>query len=130
MENLICKEKVKNETPLLVLVVPCYNEEEIIERTAEVMADKLGRLKSEGAISGDSRILFVDDGSRDGTARILHDLSGRDPYFSVITLAGNSGHQNALLAGMMFVKDRADIVITIDADLQQDIEALDQFIAK
>ena len=130
MENLICKEKIYKEKPILILVVPCYNEEEIIGRTSEVMADKLNRLKSEGVISRDSRILFVDDGSRDGTAKILHELSGRDPVFSVITLAGNSGHQNALLAGMMFVKDRADIVITIDADLQQDIEALDQFIAK
>lgn len=118
------------QTPILVLVVPCYNEEEIIEKTSGVLADKLGRLENDDVISHKSRILFVDDGSRDNTFHILHKLSEQNPIFSVIKLAGNSGHQNAILAGMMTARDTADIVVTIDADLQQDIEALDDFIAK
>ncbi|MBR5361660.1 MAG: glycosyltransferase family 2 protein [Lachnospiraceae bacterium] len=118
------------QTPLLILVVPCYNEEEIIAKTASVMADKLRRLITDNAISSKSRILFVDDGSRDNTIHILYDLCESDPIYSVVKLAGNVGHQNAILAGMMTAKDTADIVITIDADLQQDIEALDAFISK
>ncbi|MCR5302459.1 MAG: glycosyltransferase family 2 protein [Lachnospiraceae bacterium] len=116
--------------PRLILVVPCYNEEEIIEKTAGVMAEKLRRLIGEGSIAADSRILFVNDGSRDDTAKIIHSLTQSDGIFSLISLAGNCGHQNAILAGMMFAKDKADIVVTIDADLQQDIEALDDFISK
>lgn len=119
-----------DSTPRLVLVVPCYNEEEIIAKTAQVMAEKLRRLAAESVISADSRILFVNDGSKDDTAKILHDLSDKDDIFAVLSLAGNCGHQNAILAGMMFVKDKTDIAVTIDADLQQDIEALDDFIAK
>ena len=118
------------QTPLLILVVPCYNEEEIIAKTAAVMAEKLRRLESEGKISSGSRVLFVDDGSRDNTINILHELSASDTIFSVVKLAGNVGHQSAILAGMMTAKDTADIVVTIDADLQQDIEALDRFIEK
>ncbi len=130
MENMTDNRERNNTTPILILVVPCYNEEEVIGKTAQVMADKLKRLSKEGVVSDKSRVLFVDDGSRDGTKRILHSLCTDSPVFSVITLAGNSGHQNAILAGMMFAKDKADIVVTIDADLQQDIEALDEFIAK
>ncbi len=117
-------------TPVLVMVVPCYNEEDIIEKSAAVIAGKIRRMSAEGAISDKSRILFVDDGSTDATFKILFRLSEEDRIYSVLKLAGNSGHQNAILAGMMTARDRADIVITIDADLQQDIEALDDFIAK
>ena len=124
------KTSENRDNPVLVLVVPCYNEEAVIEKTAGVLAGKLERLASAGAISADSRILFVDDGSKDDTFDILYRLSGQDPVCSVLKLAGNSGHQNAILAGMMTAKDYADIVVTIDADLQQDIEALDDFIAK
>ncbi len=123
-------ETTQRQIPLLILVVPCYNEEEIIAKTAQVMADKLRRLMGEGKVSDRSRILFVDDGSRDKTISILHDLTAKDNIYSVVKLAGNVGHQNAILAGMMTAKDTADIVVTIDADLQQDIEALDDFIAK
>lgn len=118
------------KTPVLILVVPCYNEEEIIEKSAAVLADKIKRMSAEGSISALSRILFVDDGSKDSTFSILHRLSDTDPVYSVVKLAGNCGHQNAILAGMMTAKDAADIVVTIDADLQQDIEALDDFVAK
>ncbi len=122
--------KGSRQTPLLMLVVPCYNEEEIIAKTAAVMADKLRRLIKDNAISERSRILFVDDGSRDNTLPILCDLASADAIYSVVKLAGNVGHQNAILAGMMTAKDIADIVVTIDADLQQDIEVLDAFIGK
>ncbi|MBR1909442.1 MAG: glycosyltransferase [Lachnospiraceae bacterium] len=123
-------KNVRNSSPTLVLVVPCYNEEEIIEKTAGVLSDKLHRLECSDIISEKSRILFVDDGSCDETFNILYKLSDMDSIFSVLRLAGNSGHQNAILAGMMTAKDSADIVVTIDADLQQDIEALDKFIEK
>lgn len=116
--------------PLLVLVVPCYNEEEIIKKSATVLAEKIRRLAQSGAVSPMSRILFVDDGSRDNTLSIICDLCHADKIYSVVKLAGNSGHQNAILAGMMTAKDTADVVVTIDADLQQDIEALDDFLAK
>ncbi len=119
-----------NKVPILTLVVPCYNEEEIIEKSAGVLADKIRRLAGDGSISGKSRVLFVDDGSRDSTFSILSRLCSLDSIYSVVKLAGNCGHQNAILAGMMTAKDSSDIVVTIDADLQQDIEALDSFIAK
>ena len=123
-------ENMTRTKPLLILVVPCYNEEEIIEKSAGVLSDKIGRLKKEGIIADGSRILFVDDGSKDSTFQILERLSKSDPACSVLKLAGNCGHQNAILAGMMTAKDTADAVVTIDADLQQDIEALDLFLEK
>ncbi len=123
-------ENGRTKTPILTLVVPCYNEEDVIAKTTEVLSDKLKRLVSENKIAAGSRILFVDDGSRDNTFKILQSLSEQNSMVSVVKLAGNSGHQNAILAGMMTAKDSADIVVTIDADLQQDIEALDDFIAK
>ena len=123
-------EDVRTKTPILTLVVPCYNEEDVIAKTTEVLSDKLKRLVSENKIAAGSRILFVDDGSRDNTFKILQSLSEQNSMVSVVKLAGNSGHQNAILAGMMTAKDSADIVVTIDADMQQDIEALDDFIAK
>ncbi len=119
-----------NDIPLLVLVVPCYNEEAIIEKSAQVLSDKIKALSGSGVISKGSRILFVDDGSTDNTLALIHALCDKDPVFSVIKFAANRGHQNAILAGMMTAKGTADIVVTIDADLQQDIEALDEFIEK
>lgn len=120
---------MKREIPALYLVVPCYNEEEIIEKSARVMQDKLRRLIQAGKIKDDSKIMFVNDGSKDNTLRILHRIASEDAFFSVIGLAGNYGHQSAILAGMMMARKYADAVVTIDADLQQDIEALDQFLA-
>lgn len=120
---------MKREIPALYLVVPCYNEEEIIEKSARVMQDKLRRLIQAGKIKEDSKIMFVNDGSKDNTLRILHRIASEDAFFSVIGLAGNYGHQSAILAGMMMARKYADAVVTIDADLQQDIEALDQFLA-
>ncbi|MBD5520942.1 MAG: glycosyltransferase family 2 protein [Lachnospiraceae bacterium] len=115
--------------PVLYLVVPCYNEEEVVEKSAQVMSDKLRRLVSEGKIKRNSKVMFVNDGSRDNTLRLLHQIAAKDAVFSVISFAGNYGHQSAILAGMMMARKYADVVVTIDADLQQDIEALDNFLS-
>lgn len=119
----------KRRIPILYLVVPCYNEEEVIEKSALVMGDKLKKLGREGKIAAGSKVMFVNDGSRDRTLRLLHEIADRDAMFSVVSLSGNYGHQSAILAGMMMARKYADAVVTIDADLQQDIEALDQFLA-
>lgn len=110
-------------------MVPCYNEEEVIEKSASVIKDKMMRLINAGHITHESKALFVNDGSTDNTLRMLHDLSKRDPFCGVLSFAGNYGHQSAILAGMMEARHYADAVVTIDADLQQDIEALDDFLA-
>ncbi|MCR5419741.1 MAG: glycosyltransferase family 2 protein [Lachnospiraceae bacterium] len=115
------------ELPVLYLVIPCYNEEEIIVESAATIKEKINRLISSGAIAKNSKILFVNDGSKDKTFELLSDLAKKDPINIVVSLVGNSGHQNALWAGIM-TASKADIIITIDADLQQDIEALDEFI--
>lgn len=119
---------VERKTPILYLVVPCYNEEEIIEKTAQVMKEKLCRLLQAEKIRQGSKILFVNDGSKDNTLMLLHQSAAADSIFSVVSLAGNYGHQSAILAGMMTARKYADVVVTIDADLQQDIEALDKFL--
>lgn len=115
------------ECPVLYLVVPCYNEEEVIMKTQEVLKDKINRLIKENTIAGNSKIMFVNDGSKDNTLKLLYDIAKKDSVFAVVSLMGNYGHQSAILSGMMSAK-KADIVVTIDADLQQDIEALDKFI--
>ena len=120
----------KRQIPVLYLVVPCYNEEEVVEKSAGVMGDKIRRLIQEGKIAPGSKIMFVNDGSKDKTLYLLHRIAEQDRMFSVVSLAGNYGHQSAILAGMMTARQYADAVVTIDADLQQDIEALDQFIAR
>lgn len=128
-EKNMMNETGKRQIPVLYLVVPCYNEEEVVEKSAQVMGEKLGRLHKEGKIASGSKIMFVNDGSRDNTLRLLHEIAAKDPVFSVVSLSGNYGHQSAILAGMMMARKYADVVITIDADLQQDIEALDLFLA-
>ena len=121
-------EEKKRDIPVLYLVVPCYNEEEVIEKSAWVLGDKLRRLTQAGRIAADSKVMFVNDGSRDNTLMLLHRIAAEDALFSVVSLAGNYGHQSAILAGMMMARKYADAVVTIDADLQQDIEALDKFL--
>ncbi len=120
--------KIERTTPVLYLVVPCYNEEEVIEKSAQVLGDKLRRLAQAGKIREDSKVMFVNDGSKDRTLLLLHRIAAQDALFSVVSLAGNYGHQSAILAGMMTARQYADAVVTIDADLQQDIEALDKFL--
>lgn len=120
--------EMERTTPVLYLVVPCYNEEEVIEKSAQVLGDKLRRLAQTGKIGEDSKVMFVNDGSKDRTLLLLHRIAAQDALFSVVSLAGNYGHQSAILAGMMTARQYADAVVTIDADLQQDIEALDKFL--
>ena len=114
--------------PVLYLVVPCYNEEEVVEKSARVLGDKLHRLMGAHKIAAGSTVMFVNDGSKDQTLRLLHQIAAGDPLYAVVSLAGNFGHQSAILAGMMTARTAADVVVTIDADLQQDIEALDRFL--
>lgn len=113
----------------LYLVVPCYNEEEIIEWSAQTLLNKLEELIEKKLVLSDSKIVFVNDGSKDKTMELLAGLCQSDGRCVMINFTKNFGHQNAILAGMLFSKDFADAVITIDADLQQDIHAIEQFIA-
>ena len=112
----------------LYIVAPCYNEEEVLSHTAEVMREKLHRLMKEGKISSASKILFVNDGSKDRTREMIYELHKQDPVYSGLNFSCNCGHQSAILAGMLTARQHADVVVTIDADLQQDIEALDRFL--
>lgn len=123
-------EMEQRQIPVLYLVVPCYNEEEVVEKSASVMGDKIRRLERAGKIAKGSKIMFVNDGSKDKTLYLLHQIAGKDKLFCVVSLAGNYGHQSAILAGMMMARQYADAVVTIDADLQQDIEALDTFLSR
>ena len=114
----------------LYIVVPCYNEEAVLPETAKRLRSKLESLIADGAVSPGSRILFVNDGSRDATWPIIMALHRDCPLFSGVDLTRNRGHQNALLAGLMTAKERADLVISMDADLQDDIGAVDEMVAK
>ncbi len=115
--------------PVIYAVVPCYNEEEMLPYSAPVLEAKWRTLMSNGRISPDSRILLVDDGSRDNTWSIITRLTeAPDSIFAGVKLAGNKGHQNALLCGLMTCKDRCDAAISMDADLQDDIDVVDKFI--
>lgn len=118
-----------NETKLYI-VVPCYNEQEVLHETAKRLRGKLARMVSQGLCSQSSRILFVDDGSTDDTWDIIARLHSECDNICAIKLAHNRGHQNALWAGLMAAREQADCVISIDADLQDDIEILDEFLRK
>ncbi len=114
----------------LYIVVPCYNEEEVLPETARRLGDKLKSLMNAGRISPRSRVLFVNDGSRDGTWQVISRLHGENPLLCGADLSRNRGHQNALLAGLMAAKDKADMVISMDADLQDDVDAVDAMVDK
>lgn len=114
----------------LYIVVPCYNEEAVLPETAKRLRAKLASLAAAGQISQGSRVLFVNDGSKDNTWAIIRALHEQDPVFSGVDLTRNRGHQNALLAGLMTAKDRADLVISMDADLQDDVDAVDEMVEK
>ena len=114
----------------LYIVVPCYNEEEVLPETSKRLRAKLEQLTEAGKISPDSRILFVNDGSKDRTWELISQLHAACPLFCGVDLSRNRGHQNALLAGLMTAKDRADMVISMDADLQDDIDAVDAMVDK
>ena len=113
---------------ILYLVVPCYNEEEVLSHTSSVLKKKIDSLIKKNLISPNSKILFVDDGSKDRTWDIISSLHEEDNLFSGVKLSKNKGHQNALLAGLMTARANADIAISLDADLQDDVNAIDGFI--
>ena len=113
------------KTPRLYIVIPCYNEEAVLPITAPLFRDKLLSLSSQGKISPDSRVLFVNDGSKDDTWNLICQLAKEDEHYEGICLSRNRGHQNALLAGLMEAKDKCDITISIDCDGQDDINAMD-----
>ena len=114
--------------PVLWIVIPCYNEEAVLPITAPLFLNKLTELAGSGRISPNSRILFVNDGSRDGTWQIIRDLAAKDPHYIGICQSRNRGHQNAVLAGLMEAKDRCDITISIDCDGQDDLNAMDAMV--
>lgn len=114
----------------LYLVIPCYNEEEVINETAKRLKDKIISLIESSKISKDSKIVFINDGSSDSTWKIIQKLHEDNKIFSGINLSKNRGHQNALLAGLMTVKDFCDFSISLDADLQDDINAIDEMVDK
>ena len=118
---------MKNEKTLYV-VIPCYKEEEVLPETSKRLKAKLQALMAEGKISGESRILFVNDGSKDRTWEIIEELHNGDPIFSGVNLSRNRGHQNALLAGLMTAVQYADMLISMDADLQDDVNAVDKMV--
>lgn len=115
-------------TPRLYIVIPCYNEEEVLPITCKMFQAKIHRLIEGGKIAGDSRILFVDDGSNDSTWEIISELARENPVFTGIRQSRNRGHQNAVLAGLMEAKDLCDITISIDCDGQDDIDAMDAMV--
>ncbi len=116
--------------PILWIIIPCYNEEQVLPLTAPMFLNKIQQLAGEGKISDASRILFVNDGSRDRTWEIIRELSGKDEHYIGICQSRNRGHQNAVLAGLIEAKDRCDITISIDCDGQDDINAMDEMVDK
>ncbi len=114
----------------LYIVIPCYNEEEVLEETKKELKKKMGDLIQKKQIDQQSKVIFVNDGSKDKTWNLIQKFYQEDKLFGGINLSRNRGHQNALLAGLLTVKDDADIVISMDADLQDDIDAIDEMIEK
>ena len=114
--------------PILYIVIPCYNEEQVLPVTAPMFLKKITDLSSAGKISENSRVLFVDDGSKDSTWEIISDLAKADARYTGIRQSRNRGHQNAVLAGLMEAKDRCDITISIDCDGQDDLDAMDAMV--
>lgn len=114
--------------PILYIVIPCYNEQEVLPITAPQFLAKINQLAAEGLISGDSRVMFVNDGSKDDTWNIIQQLADQDEHYIGIAQSRNRGHQNAVLAGLMEAKDMCDITISIDCDGQDDINAMDEMV--
>ena len=119
---------MKNKT--LYIVVPCYNEEEVLKETTKQLKKKLNDLIKKKVINKDSRVMYVNDGSKDKTWELIKEINEKEKLFTGISLSRNRGHQNALLAGLMTAKEYADVVISMDADLQDDINAVDEMLEK
>ena len=117
--------------PIISIIAPCFNEEEVLPKTAETLASRLRQLKNEQIIDEKSSVLFVDDGSTDNTWQVIRKIHEENPeIFTGIKLSANTGQQNALFCGLLAVKDRADAAVTMDADLQDDTDTIDQMIGK
>lgn len=116
---------IKNGT--LYLVIPCYNEEAVLYETAKQLLTKMNTMFERNLISRDSKVMFVDDGSKDKTWKIIEELYESNLLYSGVKLSRNKGHQNALLAGLMTAKEKADMAISLDADLQDDIWRRENF---
>lgn len=119
---------MSNKNTILYIVIPCYNEEKVLPITAPIFLEKITQLVSEGAISDKSRIMFVNDGSRDKTWEIINDLSKKDKHYIGISQSRNRGHQNAVWAGLMESRGKCDITISIDCDGQDDVNAMDKMV--
>lgn len=115
---------------ILYLVIPCYNEEAVLHETAKQLLVKMNSMFDRGMISRESKIMFVNDGSRDKTWEIIRGLHESNPIYSGVKLSRNKGHQNALLAGLMTAKEKADMAISLDADLQDDVDVIDKMVEK
>lgn len=116
--------------PILYVVVPCYNEEEVLSETTKQLKEKMQKLIKEKKVSAKSKVMYVNDGSKDKTWDLIKSFKQKEPLFTGITLSRNRGHQNALLGGLMTAKKYADVVISMDADLQDDINAIDGMLDK
>ena len=127
-ENDEGKRKKMND--ILYLVVPCYNEEPVLPETVRELTKKLNSMIQSGLVSPESRMVFVNDGSKDRTWELIEEYHETNPLVSGIKLSRNRGHQFAVLAGLMTVKEHCDMAITLDADLQDDIDVLDEFVRK
>ena len=117
-------------SPTVYFVIPCYNEEEVLEETVKRLTEKLDSMRQQGLANEKSRMLLVNDGSKDRTWEIITRLHGENPYVEGVKLAHNRGHQNAVLCGLMTAMPLCDCAISLDADLQDDTDALDKFVAK
>ena len=116
------------KAPVLYIVIPCYNEQEVLPVTSGMFLEKINSLIEKGRVAPESRVVFVNDGSKDNTWNIIQELAKSDEHFEGVCLSRNRGHQNALLGGLMTVKDRCDITISIDCDGQDDINAMDAMV--
>lgn len=125
-ESYVCIEH--KTLPILYIIIPCYNEEEVLATSSKIFLQKIQNLITQNLISVESRILFVNDGSKDSTWEIICKLAKKDEHFAGISLSRNRGHQNAVLAGLMEAKDICDITISLDCDGQDDINAIDEMI--
>ena len=114
--------------PVLYIVIPCYNEQEVLPVTSGMFLEKIKSLIEKGRVAPESRVVFVNDGSKDNTWNLIQELAKSDEHFEGVCLSRNRGHQNALLGGLMTVKDRCDITISIDCDGQDDINAMDAMV--
>lgn len=115
---------------ILYLVIPCYNEEAVLPETARQLLEKMNSMFERGMISRESKIMFVNDGSKDKTWEIIEELHRSNHIYSGVKLSRNKGHQNALLAGLMTAKEKADMTISLDADLQDDVDVIDKMVEK